>query len=285
MTATTRQARAAERSITVNLLKNLVLREVRAQYKRTVLGRIWSLINPLAQIAVFSVVFGFLFRIEPPVGTNSGLVVFPVWIGIGVITWSFISGSISAGMNSLIANAGLLTKVYFPRSVLVTSSVLSSAFTYATELLVLLAIVAIVGGPQVLLYMLLLLPLLALTIAFVLGIALMLSVASIYFRDLQHLWGIFTQVWMYASGVMFPVAVVEQAQADLQREQGLSLPLVTIFEANPAERFLSAYRNILYDFQVPPIDTWITLVLWSAGVLGLGMLVFRRLARDIVEEI
>ncbi|SDH81733.1 ABC transporter permease [Agrococcus jejuensis] len=281
----TRQERAAERAVTLNLLKNLTLREIRSQYKRTALGRIWSLINPLAQIAIFSLVFGFLFQIPAPVGTNSGLEIFPVWIGIGVITWGFVSGAISAGMGSLVDNAGLLTKVYFPRSVLVTSTILSSAFTYATELLVLVAVVVSVGGPQVLLYVLLLVPLLALTVCFVLGIALLLSVASVYFRDLRHLWGIFTQVWMYGSGVMFPVALVRQAEERIATEQGLSIPLVTIFEANPAERFLSAYRNVLYDFQVPPLDTWITIILWAAIALVGGMLVFRRLARDIVEEI
>lgn len=281
----TRQERAAERAVTLNLLKNLTLREIRSQYKRTALGRIWSLINPLAQIAIFSLVFGLLFQISAPPGTNSGLTVFPVWIGIGVITWGFISGAISAGMGSLIGNAGLLTKVYFPRSVLVTSSILSMGFTYATELLVLIAIVAVVGGPQVLLYVVLLIPLLALTITFVLGIALLLSVASVYFRDLQHLWGIFTQVWMYASGVMFPLQLVRDAEERIALEQGIRLPLVALFQANPAERFLSAYRNILYDFQVPPLDTWITLILWSVGSLVVGTLVFRRLARDIVEEI
>ena len=280
-----RTQRRAERKTTLNLLRNLTLREIRAQYKRTALGRVWSLINPLAQIAVYSIVFGLLIQIPVAPGSNSGLELFPIWIGVGVIAWGYISGAISAGMGSMLANAGLLTKVYFPRSVLPVSAVLSSTFTFGTELLVLLAIMVLVGGPMVLLYAPLLVPLLALTLAFVMGIAMLLSVASIYFRDIQHLWSIFSQMWMYASGVMFSVELVRGAEERLASQYGLDLPLVTLFQLNPAERFLEAYRNILYDFAVPSWDIWLTLLCWSVGSLIVGKLVFDRLARNIVEEI
>lgn len=276
--------RVSERDITLNLLKNLTLREIRAEYKRTALGRVWSLINPLAQIAVYSLVFGLILRVAVAPGENSGIQFFPAWIGVGVIVWGFISGAITAGMGSLVTNAGLLTKVYFPRWVLVVSTVLARASTFATELLVLLVIMIVIGGPAVLLYAALLIPLLVLTCIFALGIALLLSVASVYFRDLQHLWAILAQVWMYASGVMFSVDIVRNAEEQLAQE-GLSLPLVTIFELNPAERFLHAYRDVLYDFQVPSLDIWLQLVAWSAISLIVGSLVFRRLARNIVEEI
>jgi ABC-2 type transport system permease protein len=285
MSQPARDARPSERAVTFNLLRNLTLREIRAQYKRTMLGRIWSLINPLAQIAVYSIVFGLLIQIPVAPGTNSGLELFPIWIGVGVIAWGYISGAISAGMGSMLGNAGLLTKVYFPRSVLPVSAVLSSTFTFGTELLVLLAVMAVVGGPVVLLYAPLLIPLVVLTLAFVLGIAMLLSVASIYFRDVQHLWSIFSQIWMYASGVMFSVELVRGAQERLAVEQGVDLPLVTIFQLNPAERFLEAYRNILYDFAVPSWDIWLALLCWSLGSLLVGKLVFDRLARNIVEEI
>ncbi|MDR7235058.1 ABC transporter permease [Agrococcus sediminis] len=284
MSQVERESRREERRVTLNLMRNLTLREIRAQYKRTFLGRVWSLINPLAQIAVYSIVFGLLFQLPVAPGTNSGLEVFPLWIGVGVIVWGFISGSVAAGMNSMLDNAGLLTKVYFPRSVLPVSSVLSSSFNFGIELLVLLAVMALVGGPLVLLYAPLLVPLLVLTFAFVLGISMVLSVASIYFRDLRHLWSIFSQVWMYASGVLFSVELVRERQEAFAAD-GVDLPLVAIFQANPAERFIEAYRNILYDFAVPTWDIWVTLLIWSAASLIVGKLVFDRLARDIVEEI
>lgn len=284
MSESERAQRREERRTTLNLLRNLTKREISAQYKRTVLGRVWSLINPLAQIAIYSLVFGLLFQIEVARGINSGIDSFPLWIGVGVIVWGFISGSIAAGMNSMLDNAGLLTKVYFPRSVLPVSSVFSSTFNFGIELLVLLVVMLLAGGPLVLLTGLLLIPLLLLTVAFVLGIAMVLSVASIYFRDLRHLWSIFSQVWMYASGVLFPASLVQSRQ-EAFAAQGVDLPLVAIFQANPAERFLEAYRSILYDFAVPSWDVWLTLLIWSAVSLVIGKLVFDRLARNIVEEI
>lgn len=284
-----RTRRAEERASAFSLMRNLALREIRAEYKRTVLGRVWSLLNPVAQIAIFSLVFGLLLRLPVPTGTNSQIHFFPLWIGIGVITWAYVSGSISGGMSALLANQGLLTKVYFERSVLVVSSIVANTTTYLTELVVLVLITALIGGPAVLLYVPLLVPLLALTIAFVIGLSLMLSVALVYFRDLQHLWAIFTQVWMYASGVMFPVALVQQAQEQLATEGvlvgGQPLPLVTIFELNPAERILAAFRNIIYDYAVPSVDTWLYIGVWSFGLLAIGALVFRRFSRNVVEEL
>jgi ABC-2 type transport system permease protein len=90
---------------------------------------------------------------------------------------------------------------------------------------------------------------------------------------------------MYASGVLFSVDIVRNAEQTLEAQSGLSLPLVTIFQLNPAERFLTAYRDVLYDFTVPGLDIWLQLIAWSAVSLIIGSLVFRKLARNIVEEI
>ncbi|GAA2171714.1 ABC transporter permease [Agrococcus versicolor] len=284
-----RVQRAEQRRSSFSLMRNLALREIRAEYKRTLLGRVWSLLNPVAQIAIFSLVFGVLFEIEAPPGTNSGVDFFPLWIGIGVITWGYVSGSISGGMSALLGNAGLLSKVYFERSVLVIASIVASTTTFLTELAVLVVIMAFVGGPAILLTLPLLVPLLALTIAFVIGLSLMLSVALVFFRDLEHLWRIFTQIWLYASGVMFPVTLVQTAQDRFTAEgvllNGQPLPLVTLFELNPAERILASFRNIIYDYAVPSLDTWLYIGLWSFGMLVIGALVFRRFSRNVVEEL
>lgn len=277
--------------VTLNLLTNLTLREIRSEYKRTVLGRVWSLVNPLAQIAVFSVVFGLIFGMEAAPGTNSGVHFFPVWIGIGVIVWGFLSGSIRAGMSGLMSNAGLLQKVALPRWVLVLSKVLALVFTFLIELAVLSIIMAFVGGWNLLLFLHLpiLVPLLLVTTAFVLGIGLMLSVASVYFRDIEHLWTILVQVWMYASGVVFPVSLVASKQAELDAAgvtiAGLPVPLLAVFELNPAQVLLSMYRNVLYDFAPPPMEDWLYVSAWAVGSLVIGALVFRRFSRNIVEEL
>ncbi|PPF36491.1 ABC transporter permease [Pseudoclavibacter sp. RFBJ3] len=273
----------------MGLLLNLTLREIRSQYNRTALGRIWSLVNPLAQIAIFSVVFGLLFVAEPHVGTNSGLQNYALWVACGIIPWTFISGGIMGAMSALMANIGLLTKVYFPRHVLVTSSVLSLTTTFAIELLVLALLMGIAGGPKLLIVVLLLIPIVALTAMFVLGIGLMLSVAVVYFRDVQYLWTIFNQVWFYASGVVFPASLVQQAQDKLTTDGwnifGQPVPLMAVFELNPAHQFLEAYRSVLYDFAVPSVGTWLTITAWAAIMLLAGIFVFRAKQNRIVEEL
>ncbi|QUW18564.1 ABC transporter permease [Agrococcus sp. Marseille-Q4369] len=275
--------------VTLNLLTNLTLREIRSEYKRTALGRLWSLVNPLAQIAVFSVVFGVILRVTAEPGTNSGVDFFPLWIGIGVISWGYISGCIRAGMNALLSNAGLLQKVALPRWVLVLSKILSLTFTFLIELLVIAVIMGAIGGWQILLTLPLIVPLVLVTTAFVLGIGLMLSVATVYFRDMEHLWSIVSQIWMYGSGVIFPVAFVAAAQERMDAAGysifGASVPLLAAFQLNPAERLLSMYRNILYDFAMPSLGSWLYVSVWAAVLLGLGFLIFNRFSRNIVEEL
>lgn len=266
---------------TLNLLVNLTLREIKGQYKKTTLGRLWSLLNPLANIAVYTLVFGIIVRTPPPVGTNSGLHSFALWVACGIIPWGFLSTGTLVGRGSLSDNAGLLTKVYFPRFVLPTSTILALATTFLTELVALTIFMGVAGGgPRVLLRLPVLIPVVLLNTAFVLGLSLMLSIAMVYFGDIQHIWGIFMQLWLYASGVIIPFSLVQAVQANHP-----DLPIAFVFELNPAYQFVEAYRNVLYDFAVPPLSRWFDMFAWAAVALGLGALVFRRFSARIVEEL
>jgi len=265
---------------TLNLLVNLTLREVKGQYKKTVLGRLWSLLNPLANIAVYSLVFGILVRATPPIGTNSGLQSFALWIACGIIPWGFLSTGTSLGRGALVDNAGLLTKVFFPRFVLPTSTILALASTFLTELAALALFMGLAGGgPRVLLRLPVLIPIVILNTAFVLGVSLVLSVGMVYFGDIQHIWGIFLQLWLYASGIVLPLSYVQVAQDHYH------FPFVLIFQLNPGFQFVEAYRNVLYDFAVPSLTRWLLLLLWAVVALGVGALVFRKFSARIVEEL
>jgi ABC-2 type transport system permease protein len=265
---------------TLNLLVNLTLREIKGQYKKSVLGRAWSLLNPLANIAVYSLVFGILVRAEPPLGTNSGLKSFALWIACGIIPWGFLATGTSVGRGALTDNAALLTKVYFPRFVLPTSTILALASTFLTELAALTLFMGLAGaGPRVLLRLPVLIPLVILNTAFVLGVSLVLSIGMVYFGDIQHIWGIFLQLWLYASGIVLPLAYVQQAQDKYH------FPFVTIFQLNPGYQFVEAYRNVLYDFAVPPLSRWLVMLAWTVVVMGIGALVFRKFSAQIVEEL
>ncbi|WP_172119766.1 ABC transporter permease [Actinomyces faecalis] len=273
----------------LTLTLRMTQRSVSSEFKGTALGRLWSLINPLATVIIFALIFGVVFRgtVEP--GRNSGIDSFALWIGIGVLCWNFLSSGVMNGMNALIANAGLLSKVYFPRQVLVYSAVLALAVDFLWELVVLVIIAMVAGGPGIVVVLPALLLVTVLTAVFSTGLGLILSVVTIYFRDVSHLWQIFNQVWMYASGVVFSLSMLDTVQNQLFEKgwhiRGEPIPLTTLFRLNPAETYLEAFRSCLYDFAFPSLPVMTACVLWAVGMFVLGTAFFRRHAARIVEEL
>ncbi len=276
-------ARSSRRGA-LELLGNLTLREIRTQYKRTALGRLWSFINPLATLGILSLVFGLVFRTPINPGTNSGIHVFALFLAAALIPWNFISLGINSGMNALVVNAGLLTKVYFPRYVLVLSVILSGVVTFLTEMSVVLVVMAIFGGPRVLIFIPGLLLMVIITTAFVTGLALMLSVAIVYFRDTQHLVGLGLQIWFYATPIIYPLTMVQDIQSKLAKE-GTHIPLTTLWSMNPVYPFSQAYRAMLYDFAWPEWQYWAGSLAWALVALTGGLLVFRKFSARVVEEL
>jgi ABC-2 type transport system permease protein len=287
--STRRVDRRSESTKTLNLIVQLTRRQISSEFKGTALGRLWSFINPLATIAVYAVIFGLVFRgtVEP--GRNSGIDSFALWIGVGVLSWDFLSSGITRGMDALTGNSGLLTKVYFPRYVLVVTEILSLTYDFFFELVVLVAITGFVGGAKVLVMIPALIVITLLTGIFSLGLGLALSVATVYFRDISHLWSVFNQVWMYASGVVFPLSMLQSVQDRLTADgwiiSGHALPLVTLFRLNPAEAYLEAFRALLYDFTGPPTSVWLLCIGWASISIICGAIVFSRHSARIVEEL
>lgn len=272
-----------------HVLRSLTSRDVKGQYKRTLLGRLWSLISPLAQIAIYGLVFGLLFKADPAVGINSGIDTYGLWLGVGIIVWNFINSGIRDAMTSYLQFSGLLKKVHLPRWTLPLSKVLSRTITFLSELAVLALVCGIFGGIEVLLRIVMLAPLVVLTGIFVYGVGLTLGIALVYFRDIEHFWSIFTQAWFYGSGVMFPLSTVAAAQESLDESGatflGMQVPLLAVFQANPAFEIMTAFRRVLYDFAWPDMQSMLTITAWSVGTLAVGILTYRRLQGRIVEEL
>ena len=128
------------------LLSNLTLREIRGKYKRTVFGQLWSLANPLSQMLIYTFIFSFVFRVDPGKGDPSGLHVFALWLLCGLLPFGFFSSVVNMGMGSLIANSGLIQKVYFPRLVIPVSVIASVGFNWLFEMAVLLVALSIFGS-------------------------------------------------------------------------------------------------------------------------------------------
>jgi lipopolysaccharide transport system permease protein len=259
------------------LFVNLTLRELRSKYKRSVLGWTWSLLNPLTSLLVYGFVFGVLFGATAEVGDPSGIDSYAMFLMCGLLPYTFLANGLNGGMTSLTGNGNLVKKVYFPREILVASITASWVVSFLIELSV-LALALVFFGNVVVLWVPMVLLLVAIEVVFVLGLALVLAAAAVYFRDLQHLLGIVLQVWFYSAPIVYPMTLVH----DQVGETGWK---ITLYNLNPLVRFVEAFRDVLYDMRFPSLDHFAYLVGVSFGTLLAGVAVFGRLEGKLAEEL
>jgi lipopolysaccharide transport system permease protein len=262
------------------LLTNLTRRELKGRYKGSTLGWLWSLLNPLATMAIFTLVFRFFLRVPPPVGENSGLSNFALFLLCGLLPWNLLAAGMVNGSGALVANAAIIKKVWFPRETIVLSTVAALDVTFLIEMGVLCVALLIVGN-MILPWLPVVLGIVVLLSLFVLGLSLAMSVLNVYFRDVQYLLGIGMQFWFYATPIVYPESLVPQS-AEIA---GRTIPVLAIYELNPMVHFLRAIRDALYHLRFPGLSTWAVMVAVSlVGVVG-GALVFRRFTPRLAEEL
>ncbi|OYX59356.1 MAG: ABC transporter [Micrococcales bacterium 32-70-13] len=266
------------------LLVNLTRREIRGKYKRTVFGQLWSLANPLATMLIFTLVFGFILRVEPDKGDPSGLDVFAVWLLCGLLPWTFFATVLNLGVGSLVSNAGLIQKVHFSRVVLPLSMVGATAFNWMFEMGVLLVVLLILGA-WVIPWVPLAIVLMVLLAIFAAGIALMLSVANVYFRDTQYFVSLLLQIWFYLTPVLYPISLVEGQSAAVGNLGGSGVTVEGIYSLNPMVHFIEVFRQLLYDNRWPDLDAFLLCLAWSLGAAIVGLVVFRRAEKGLAEAL
>jgi len=258
-----------------NLLWNLTLRELRAKYRRSLLGWAWSMLNPLAQLAIYSFVFGVLFGVEAPVGEPSGVSAYGLYLLSGLIPWGFFTLVCGMGLQAVISNSNLVRKVAFARESLVVSQVLFAVVQFSIEMTLVCAVLAIAGSP-LFPWLPVTVLLMALLAAFAGGIALMLSVGAVFFRDLPYLWTIIQQVWFFATPVIYDRARFEQLENPLVRG---------ILHWNPTAIFLRAFRDVTYHGRGPAAVDLAVLACVAAASVAIGLRVFGRYSRRLAEEL
>ncbi|MFZ4893234.1 ABC transporter permease [Plantibacter sp. Mn2098] len=264
------------------LLANLTLRDIRGQYKRTVLGRVWSLASPLSAMLVYTFVFSFIFNIKPAAGDPSGVNVFAIWLLCGLLPWTFFSSAISAGMGSVVGNSGLITKVYFPRVVLPISSVLTVGYNWLFEMGV-LAIALLIVGANVLPWLPLVALMMLVLVLFATGVGLALSVANVYFRDTQYLLTIILQIWMYLTPIVYPETLVREQSAKVGGLFGTNISVMDIYSLNPMLHYVHVFRNMLYDNRWPDTADVLACIAWAVAAIAVGMFVFARKEKRLAE--
>jgi len=257
------------------LLWNLTLRELRAKYRRSIVGWGWSMLNPLSQMLIYTVVFGAIFGVQAPPGDPSGITIYSLYLLSGILPWGFINLICGLGLQSLLNNAHLIRKVNFARETLVFSEVLFCLVQFSIEMS-LLCIVLLIFGSPLLPWLPMLVFLMLLLAAFSAGVALILSIGSVFFRDLRYLWTIVSQVWFFSTPVIYDPARVEE------RISGF---WYSVYHWNPSTAFVRSFRHVTFDGRAPELSDLVVLVVVSAVSLTLGLAVFNRFSRRIAEEL
>jgi ABC-2 type transport system permease protein len=264
------------------LLQNLTNREVRGKYRRTALGQLWSLANPIAAILIYTFIFSFIFRLPAQVGDPSGLNNYALWLVCGLLPWLFFNRVLTIGVDSLVANAGLIQKVYFPRIVLPLSLANATLFTWLLEMGVLIVALSLLGS-----FVLPWLPLLAVFMVvfamFSVGVAMLLSIANVYFRDLSYLLTIVLQFWFYLTPILYPVDMVATQSDRLGGLAGTSVTLLNLYQLNPVEGFIEIFRNLLYDNAMPELSRILIALAWAVGAFGAGVWLYSKKERQMAE--
>ena len=254
------------------LLINLTLRELRSKYKRSFLGWAWSMLNPLATMAVYTIVFRLFFRAQPPPGVH-GLNQYSLFLMCALLPWNFFSMSVMGSIGSLVGNASLIQKSYFPRKLLPASNVASNLVSHLIEMGLLTVVLVGFGDWEAVAFIPATVVLIAIMAAFAFGFGLLVSALNVYFRDVEHFMSIILLVWVYLTPVIYPITT-----PGVQR-------YVTILKINPMTEMTECFRSVLYYGRFPTALQLGYFVGAAAVVLAVGWSVFSRLESRMAEEL
>jgi lipopolysaccharide transport system permease protein len=227
------------------LLATIVRRDLMLRYKQTVMGFGWALFMPLLNTIIFSVIFMRVAPVETPVP-------YPVYAFCGLAAWNFFASALRFAVSSLTSNPSLVTKVYFPREIFPFSAVLVALVDFAVASTMLVVMMAYYGiGPS---WTLLFVPVVVLVhVVFTAGVALLLSMGNLFYRDVKYLFDVMLSVWMFATSVVYPV----------DRVGGWLAPVLAL---NPLTPIIDAYRNVILLGEMPGPG------FYAAGAIASGLL-------------
>lgn len=246
------------------MIFSMVQKDLRGRYKGSFLGFLWTFINPLLQLLVYNLVFSIILR--------SGVDKYYLFLFVALIPWIFFSSAITGGSVSVIAQKDLVKKIYFPNEVIPISYVTSCFVNMLLGFVVVIGVV-IYSGVYISPLALLCLPVVMIVEYFLaLGIAMITSAVTVYFRDLEHILTIIAMAWMYITPVVYDIEICPTEYR-------------WIMHINPMTSVIIAFRDILYYGRVPEMMTLLEAVVLGVVFLLIGCLVFRKLKRRFAEEL
>lgn len=247
-----------------HFVKNLVFKDLKLKYRDSVLGVVWSLLNPLLMLLVYTLAFKVVLRIQ--------MEHYAYFLMVGLLPWTFFSGAVLSSTTTITGNASLMKKVYFPRETLPIATVLFNFAQFLLALAVFLPSLALLSGITLGWTALLFIPVVLLHLAFTIGVAFGLSALTASFRDLAHLTEVALLLLLWVTPIMYPVTM---APPELQ----------LLFRASPLAAFTIAYQDVLFWGRVPDALVVGPMVGWTVAALVGGQAIFRWQSPVFAEEV
>ena len=245
------------------LLKELVKRDLTSKYKDSVLGILWSFLNPLLIMLVFTAIFSMLF--------GRSIENYPVYFLSGRVIFDFYNTATKGAMRSIKRNASLLKKIYVPKYMFSVSTICYEFINFLISFIILFGVMFITGATFHWTIILSIIPI-AFLLCLIFGVGLILAVCNTYFTDVGHLYNVFTLILMYSSALFYPMEIVP---ATVQR----------IFTLNPVYSAISCFRECISYGIFPNTSTLLYLATFSLTTLGIGICLFKIYEKKLVLEI
>lgn len=236
------------------LLYQLIQREIKARYKQSIVGYFWVLLNPVAQMLVYTFVFSVIFRFPTDIP-------YPLFLFAALLPWTLLQSSIISGTSCLVVNQILLKKVAFPREIIPYSSVFAKLidFFFASIMFVLLMFVYQVPFANT---ALLFIPIFAIQVLLITGLSLFLSTFNLFYRDVQYLVNLVLMVWMYLTPIVYPLSLLPEKY-------------LWLYKLNPMVGITEGYRAALFGFEFETSIIYWSLFI-SSFIFILGFVIFKK---------
>lgn len=248
-----------------DLLISWTSRIVKARYQQSVLGGLWAVVQPMALALIFTAVFTLVVRMD------TGEIPYIVFSYTALVPWLLFEQSISSSVLSLVANMGLVSKIYFPREVLPIAEVGARLVDFIIAFVVLIGFMVFYGLPVFTLSWIYLPIILIVQLCLVLGIGFIGSALNVFFRDVSHVVVLILKIWMYATPIIYPVTLVETQLQNFGLEQ-----FYWLYFLNPMSAIIESYRNVILHSEGLNEYFWVAAII-SVTVLLFGYWLFKRL--------
>lgn len=253
------------------LIWNFAQRDLKARFKGTAMGWAWSLLLPLATLAVYTLAGHFIFRFHAPPFANGQAGNFAVWLFCGLTAWGIFANGINTAIGTLLASGHLIKKIYFPSYAPVLGSVGAVAVQSAIEVGLVLVVLVFFGNVG---WTWLLVPLWIVTFfVFVTALSLILAIGNVYFRDLAHLVSVALQLLIYATPVIYP-------------ETAITNPTIhRVIMGNPLSQFIVLFRDLVYGLSTGELKSWLYVLAWTIAMTVGSVAVYCRYGLDLSEQV